>query len=422
VDRLGILRPLRIRDFALMWTGLTVSMVGDGIYTVAVAWQAYQLSRSPTLLAMVGLAWSAPQVLLLLGSGVLADRMDRRHLMIAGDVIRGAAIGAIGILALTDALTPARLVAIAVVYGAGQAIFGPAFSSIVPTIVPDDLLVEANSLAQFVRPVSYTLIGPVVGGVVVAAIGAGWAFIVDAGTFAVSAVTIASMRIRRARPADEERGSVWADLRIGFRYVRQRTWLWAAMVAATLSLLVTWGPWEVLVPFVVKNELHGSAAALGLVFGAGGVGSVGAALAMGQLGSLPRRPISVLYVAWAVGMLMTAGFGIVTRLWQAMLVALIAEASITLLIVIWITMVQRLVPSRLLGRVTSLDWLISIAGVPLSFAIVGPAAAAFGVDVTLIVAGVAGAAVTIGFMFIPGARDPERDGSFAGAVTGPRVA
>jgi len=124
----------------------------------------------------------------------------------------------------------------------------------------------------------------------------------------------------------------------------------------------------------------------------------------------------VLYLSWAIGMLMTAGFGIVTGLWQAMLVALIAETNITLLIVIWITMVQRLVPADLLGRVSSLDWLISTAGVPLSFAIVGPAAAAFGVDTTLVVSGVAGALVTIAFLFVPGARDPERDGSLQATV------
>lgn len=124
----------------------------------------------------------------------------------------------------------------------------------------------------------------------------------------------------------------------------------------------------------------------------------------------------MLYLSWAIGMLMTAGFGIVTGLWQAMLVALIAETNITLLIVIWITMVQRLVPADLLGRVSSLDWLISTAGVPLSFAIVGPAAAAFGVDTTLVVSGVAGALVTIAFLFVPGARDPERNGSLQATV------
>lgn len=134
--------------------------------------------------------------------------------MIAGDVIRLFAIGAVGLLALADALTLPRLVGIAVVYGPGQAVFRPAFSSIVPTIVSDDLRVQANSLSQFVRPFTLSLVGPVVG---------------------------------------------------GFRFVRRRTWLWVAMVAATVSLLFTWGPWDVLLPYVVKNELGGSAASLGIV-------------------------------------------------------------------------------------------------------------------------------------------------------------
>jgi MFS family permease len=411
VDRVGILRPLRVRDFALLWTGMAVSFVGDGIYTIAIAWQTYDLSNSPSALAAVGIAWSVPQMLLLLGSGVLSDRIDRRHLMIAGDAIRGVAICAIGVLSILDILTMPRLIALVVVYGAGQAIFGPAFSSIVPTIVPDDLLVQANSLGQFVRPVAWTLIGPVAGGLLVAGLGSGWAFVADAGTFAFSAAMIVAIRTRPRERGSEVRPSAWEDLKEGFRYVRSKTWLWVAMVAATVSLLATWGPWEVLVPYIVRNDLGGSAAALGLVFGAGGVGSVAAAIAMGQRGRLPRKAVTMLYTTWAIGMLMTAGFGIVTKLWQAMLVAFIGETCITILIVIWITLLQRLVPSELLGRVSSLDWLISTAGVPLSFALIGPLSDAIGVDATLIAAGVLGAAVTFAFMFYPGARDPERDGS-----------
>ena len=411
VDRIGILRPLRVRDFALLWTGLTVSFLGDGIYLIAIAWQTYDLSNSPAALAAVGIAWSLPQVALLLASGVFSDRLDRRHLMIAGDVIRGVAIATIGILSLSGALTMTSLIPLVVVYGSGQALFGPAFSSIIPTIVPDDLLVEANSLSQFVRPVTWTLLGPLVGGLLVAGLGPGWAFLVDASTFAFSAAMILLMRTRRVPRAEDEHTSPWEDLKEGLRYVRSRTWLWVAMVAATVSLLATWGPWEVLVPYVVRNQLGGSAAALGLVFGAGGLGAVTVAVALGQRGRLPKRALTALYLAWALGMLMTAGFGLVSEVWQAMAVAFVSESCISALIVIWYTLVQRLVPTSLLGRVSSLDWMISIAGVPLSFAIVGPAAEAFGVDATLIAAGLLGAAATIAFMFYPGARDPERDGS-----------
>jgi len=417
VDRIGVLRPLRIRDFALLWLGLTVSFVGDGVYIIAIAWQTYDLSNAPSALAAVGVAWSLPQLVLLLLTGVLSDRLDRRHLMIGGDVVRGLAIASIGILSINGTLTMTWLLVLVVIFGAGQALFGPAFSSIVPQVVPEELLVEANSLGQFVRPITWTLIGPLLGGALVATVGTGWAFVADAGSFAFSALMIGLMRTRPDREPAREHPSAWDDLKEGLRYVRSRAWLWVAMVAATVSLLATWGPWEVLVPYVVRNDLGGSAAALGLVFAAGGVGSVTVALVIGQRGRLPRRAVTVLYLTWAVGMLMTAGFGLVSEVWQAALVAFVSESCITALIVIWFTLLQRLVPAHLLGRVSSLDWLISIGGVPLSFAVVGPAAAAFGVDATLIGAGVIGAAITIAFMFYPGARDPERDGSLVEART-----
>ena len=412
VDRVGILRPLRLRDFALLWTGQTVSFIGDGIYIIAIAWQTYDLSNSPSALAAVGLAWSLPQVVLLLGSGVLSDRVDRRFLMIAGDLIRGVAVTTIGVLSISGSLTIPRLILLVVLFGVGQAIFEPAFTSIIPTIVPDELLVEANALGQFVRPVTWTLIGPVIGGALVTGAGTGWAFVADAGTFVFSAVMIALIRARPSPKYEEgEATSFFEDLKEGLRYVRGTTWLWVAMVTATVSLFAAWGPWEVLVPYVVRNDLGGSAAALGLVFGAGGVGSVLVAITLGQRGRLPRRAMTMLYLTWAVGMLMTAGFAFVSEVWQAATVAFVSESCITALIVIWYTLLQRLVPPHLLGRVSSLDWMISIAGVPLSFAVVGPAADTFGVDATLVAAGVLGFLATLAFMFYPGARNPERDGS-----------
>jgi DHA3 family tetracycline resistance protein-like MFS transporter len=158
--------------------------------------------------------------------------------------------------------------------------------------------------------------------------------------------------------------------------------------------------------------------ALGLVYGAGGFGAVLAGIVLGQRGGLPRRPVTVLYLAWALGMFMLAGFGVVAAVWQAMAVAFVAETSIAVLVVIWYTLLQRLVPRELLGRVSRL---ISIAGVPLSFAIVGPTAAWIGADATLVAAGLLGGLVTLAFMLIPGALAPERDGRLArAAASGPR--
>ena len=169
-------------------------------------------------------------------------------------------------------------------------------------------------------------------------------------------------------------------------------------------------------PYVISHDLSGSGVDLALVFAAGGLGSVLVGIVAAQRGSLGRRPITVMYLAWALGMLMTAGFGLITAVWQGLFVAFGTEGSISLLIVIWYTALQRLVPEQILGRVMSLDWMISIAGLPLSFAVVGPVANWIGTDRTLILAGVLGAAVTIAAMFIPGALAPERDGRLAEAA------
>lgn len=419
VDRVGVLRPLRFGDFRRLWIGTTVSMIGDGIYIVAMALQVLEIDNRAGTLAMVGIAWSVPQVLLLLASGALSDRLDRRHLMIAGDLIRLAAIGAIGWLSIADVLTIPMLIGLVVIYGAGQALFGPSFSAIVPSIVPEYALVEANALGQIVRPASLMLIGPLLGGLIAGTFGPGWAFVVDGATFAWSALMIVRIEARTTPDPSEvdPDASLWREVKEGLGYVASHRWLLIGMFGATLSLLATWGPWETLVPFVVKNELvtdHSrDGIALGLVYGAGGVGAVMAALLLGQRARLPGRPLTLLYLAWALGMFMTAFFGLVSSVWQAMIVAFIAEASIAVLVVLWLTLIQRLVPNELLGRVSSLDWMITIAGLPLSFALVGPLAETFGAEATLIAAGIVGGAVTVLLMFLPGAREPERDGSLA---------
>jgi len=167
-----------------LWTGTAVSLVGDGFFIVALAWQVYSLSSSPAALGAVGVAWTLPQVLLIAPGGVLADRVDRRYPMIAGDVLRGAAVGAMAVLSLTGVITVAWMVRVAFLFGVGDAISIPAFESVIPALIPKDELVQANSLSQVVNPVARTLAGPFVGGVIIAAVNVGTAaFAVDAATF-----------------------------------------------------------------------------------------------------------------------------------------------------------------------------------------------------------------------------------------------
>ena len=406
VGGLRILRPLGIRDFALLWTGMTVSLLGDGIYFVAIAWQVYELSNAPTALSIVGLAWTLPLVVFVLMGGVISDRFDRRRVMIIADVLRGVSILVIGLLAVSGQLELWHLVVLVAFYGAGEALFMPSFTAIVPDIVPRDLLVEANSLDIFVRTMTARMAGPAIGGVAIAAFGTGGAFLLDAASFGVSAVALLAMSSRPL--VAREPSSVLADLAEGFRFVRSQTWLWGTLVAAAIALLCFFGPWEVLVPYVVKNELGGSALDLGLVFGAGGLGAVLSSLVMAQR-SLPHKQITFMYAAWTVSSFAIVGYGVAAEIWQAMLAALFAGGLGNAGMIVWMTLLQTRVPATLLGRVSSLDWFVSVALIPVSFALTGPVAEAVGARETLVGAGVLAGVITLAFLFLPGMRDLERD-------------
>jgi MFS family permease len=404
-DGAGLLEPLRHREFRLLWSGMCISLLGDGAFLVALAWQVYALSDTATAMSLVGIAMTVPTIVFLLVGGVASDRLDRRRIMLAADLVRGAAVGLLAVLSLTGALELWHIVALVVFYGSGAAFFAPAFDAIVPELLPADRLGQANALDQVVRPIALRLAGPALGGVVVGALGPGTAFALDATSFMVSAAALLAMR----PPAERRTAtgvSLRRDLREGWRFVRRRSWLWATFGSAAIAYLLFMGPVEVLLPLIVKHELEGSAAELGLVFAAGGLGSVACAVVLGQRG-LPRRDITFMYVAWTLATLAVAGYGLSASVWQLMLACLVFNGLETAGTIVWATAKQRHVPADMLGRVSSLDWLISIGLLPLSFALTGPVSGAIGVRATLIGAGVLGAIVTFSALFIRGVRSVE---------------
>ena len=404
-SRVNLLTPLRHRDFRLLWAGMTVSLVGDGIFLVAMAWQAYELWNAPAALSLLGIGMTIPTIAFLLPAGVLSDRLDRRTIMLYADVGRAVVIAALAALSLSGMLTFWELTVIVALYGVGTAFFTPAFEAIVPDVVPARDLAAANSLDQFVRPIALRLAGPALGGVLVAGLGTGGAFAVDAASFVASTVAIFFMR-PPAHVRSEHVGSSVAAVREALTFVRRRVWLWGTLGSATIAYLAFMGPAEVLLPYVVKNELHASAADLGLVFAAGGIGAIGAALIMGQRGH-PRRDVTFMYATWTLATLAVAGYGLATSSWQLMVACLLFNALETAGTIVWATIKQRHVPASLLGRVSSLDWLISIGLLPLSFALTAPVVALVGVRATLVGAAAIGGVFTLGALFLPGMRDIE---------------
>jgi DHA3 family tetracycline resistance protein-like MFS transporter len=414
--RFGVLRPLRNRDFAMLWCGHTISLLGDGVYLVTVAWQAYELSNTPTALSLVGAAWTLPTVLLLIPGGVLSDRFDKRLLMVGADVLRTVAIGAVAILSLTGALELWMLLVLVGVYGVGDALFLPSATAITPLLVPKEQLVEANALEYLVRPLALRFAGPALGGLLVATVGPGLGFAVDAATFAISAAFILAIRPRPGPPREPHTTrSAVSEVRAGLAYVRAEPWLWATLAAASLTVFAFFGPLQVLLPFHLKSELGFGPGTFGAVLAASGLGSIAAALAIGQWG-LPRRVITWMYIGWALAPLEIAFFAFTQAAWQFMAVAFAGGALNTLGNVAWGTLIRTRVPSHLLGRVASVDWQLSIALTPLSFALAGPIAEAVGTETTMLAAGLLGAVAGIAFLFVPGVRDPEREAVQASAV------
>ncbi|GIF21464.1 MFS family permease [Actinoplanes tereljensis] len=405
------LAPLRHRQFRLLWTGMSASLIGDGMLLVALAWQVYDLFGVPAAMSAVGVALTLPQIATLLLGGAISDRFDPRKVMLFSDLIRGLIMAGVATLVLTGALTSLwMLLGLMVVYGAGAGFFGPAFDALVPRLVPEEDLVAANALDQFMRPAASQIFGPMLAGLIIGIAGAGWAIAFDAVTFAFS--TICLLAVGSTRPisvdaADDSSGSLLRDMKEGIGYVRQHIWLWGTFLSATFTYLLFVGPTEVLLPYMVKTELGGSATALSLVLTSGGLGAIAAALLVGWIG-IPRRFMSYTYGTWAIATLAVAGYGAATHTWQLAVACVLVSGLEAAGTIAWATTKQTFVPSHMLGRVSSVDWFVSTALLPLSYALAAPIAGLIGVRETLLGAGLLGAAVTFGFLFLPGMRGPER--------------
>ncbi|HVN62935.1 MAG TPA: MFS transporter, partial [Gaiellaceae bacterium] len=332
---MGLLRPLRAsRDFRVLWAGMTVSLVGDGVFLIAISWTAFKLWNAPGALAVIGIAMTVPTICCLLAGGAVSDRFDRRRVLIASDLARAVSVALLAVLGFGGGLTFPLLALLAAAYSAAGAFFTPAFDAIVPSIVATDELASANSLDQFVRPLALRLLGPALGGLLVARLGYSTAFAVDAVSFAASTAAIVALRtsLRVTSQSDSTR----AAIKEGFRFVRRHIWLWGTLLSAAIAYLAFLGPTEALVPYLVKNELHGSAADLGVVYAAGGIGAVCAAVLMAQYGQ-PRRDLTFMYACWTAATLAVAGYGLARSTVQLALVCLAFNALEAAGTIVWAT-------------------------------------------------------------------------------------
>ena len=385
LDRLaGAFGALQERDFRLLWIGQTTSAFGDSLIPVALAFAVIDLTGSRSDLGFVLMASVIPRAGLVLVGGVWADRIRRQVVMLSADAARCVTQSLVAAALLSGAAHIWQLIALSALYGAATAFFAPAETGLIPATVSPDRLQEANALMGLSRSAAW-VVGPAAAGGLVAAAGPGWAFVVDAGSFAVSSISLALLSVRALEAA--KRSRFLDDLREGWRELTERTWVWSSIVYFGIWNLAVAPVW-VLGPFVAARSL-GGASAWGLIATCAAIGSVlGGVLA---LRLKPGRPLFVGYVALSAMALEPAALARPFPLYVVVLTALLGISTLSLANTLWQTTLQAHIPPARLSRVSAYDWLGSLIFSPVGYAVAGPLAAAIGTRATLLVsAGILG--------------------------------
>jgi MFS family permease len=373
------LEVLRRRDFRLMLVGEGVSVLGDRMVAVALAFAVIHLGGSPAEVGLVLAGGWAPLVLTVLAGGVLADRTSRRAVMVTADLVRIGSQGTMAVLLIGGTAEIWMLAALAGITGAATGFFNPAATGLLPQVVADEELQPANALLATAISGS-EILGPALAGVLVAAAGAGWAIAVDAGTFAISALCLTRLR-PRARGAREP-SSFLADMREGWLAFRSYRWVWTVVAYFAVANL-TWSAWSALGPTVAARDL-GGAAVWGTILAAVGIGALAGSIVATR--ARPRRPL--LLVALMEGLFGLPLLFLAAGAPAALLACTAFLSGIALMLgnSVWESTLQRHIPDEWLSRVSAYDWFGSFAFYPLGLAVWGLLAGAVGIHETLWIA------------------------------------
>ncbi len=379
--RRDLLGPLSEREFRLLFSARTISLLGTAIAPIALAFAVLDdLDGSPTDLGLVLAASWIPQVLLMLVGGVWADRVRRDRLLVGTDVLMGTAQAAVAVLLLTHTAALWHVVALQVLRGVAFAFFLPASTAIVPDTISSGRLQQANALLR-VSQTGLSTVGGLIGGALVAGVGPGWAFAFDAATYAGSAVVLTRMSLP-ALPIAIERHFVH-ELKEGWNEFWSRTWLWSVVIGAAVGNMALQGGQAVLGPVVAKEHLGGPAA-WGAI-----VAAESAGLLLGALVLLRYRPQRLLLVGSLLlipGVPAMAALAIPADLPIVLVTMLLAGAGLEIFNVLWTVAMQQQIPRDRLSRVTAYDALGSFLAIPIGLTLAGPLADAIGVASALWVA------------------------------------
>jgi MFS family permease len=397
-----IVEPLRHRDFRLLWTGQTLTLLGSVVSNIAYPFQVLQLGGSALELGVLVSMFTGSTLVFLLVGGAVADRVPRRRLIVITELGSGVAVAIVAILGFSGALQIWHLYVSYAWLGAATAFSVPALGAIIPELVPEEILVPSNAVQGLSRQ-GARIGGPIIGGLLVAAAGPSAAFAFDAASFFLSAGAVA---LTRARPSVGAIGkSILKEIGEGLIFVFSVQWLWVTIFGWSLIAAAFIGALAVALPLLVTNVLGGGAVTYGIISAAIGVGEAIGATGIAQVHI--RRTGLVMYLFSTVGGVALLLYGLVPTVPGALAAGVIQGLSFACFGVLWVTAMQVHVPRRLLGRVTSVDWFGGSLLAPIA-----PVAAAFLADsqgpaIVFIVAGVVTVVLTLAALLLPSIRDLE---------------
>ncbi|MDV3132812.1 tetracycline efflux MFS transporter Tet(V) [Mycobacterium sp. 29Ha] len=386
-----VLAPFQIREYRLLIAAVTLSIFADGMFAVVLALQVIELDNNPVSLSIVMTCFGAAFVAFVLVGGITADRMNQRKIIIGVETVNVVAASAVASLGLLGALQVWHLALAATAMGTAAAFFFPAYSAILPRILPAEQLLAANGVEGVVRPVFQRAVGPAVAGMLIGATFPAVGSVVVAALFATGLVLLIATRPAASTPPQKpevERAHVLRDLRDGFVFMLRTPWLLWTLLFASMFVLVVLGPIEVLLPFIANDRFDDGARTYGFILAFFGMGSALGALAVSS-GRLPRRYLTVMMAMWGLGSIPLVVVGFTSSFTWMAVATFVVGVTDGAGMVIWGTLLQRRVPTEMLGRVSSLDFFVSLAFMPLSFAIVGPLSKVVPMQTIFLVAGIA---------------------------------
>ncbi len=389
-QKIHLFRPLVSRPFTLLWIGQSISLLGDNIFTIALAWEVILLTGSSVAMGLVVVAQLIPTILFVLLGGVFADRLPRRLIMLCSDVGRGLIVLFIAANAYFHFLQFWQLILLALLFGIADSFFTPAYRSFIPQLVERENLSSANALTALSKQISQSA-GPAVGAFCLSLGGVAFAFGLDGLSFIVSAACLFALGIplvlrkkqdRQTSVAPEESSSrkqpsgqgIGTRMKEGLHYVKSVPWIWMTILLAAIANVGYAGPIMVVLPKLVRSFYHAGPWLLGILGTMGALGAITGTLIIGQFKHIRHKGV-LAYTAMIASSLALIGFGlpfpVSFRSYAACFASFLAGCSLSTFQIIWVTLIQTHVPPEKLGRISSVDILGSYSLLPVGLLLAG---------------------------------------------------